>query len=110
MSSRDKGKRGELEVAEVLRHMGFDARRSQQYNGDAGGEDITHSIHGVHIEVKRTERLSPYLFMDQAIRDAKGKAIPTVWMRSSNRPWLVTVRADDLLELCQRINDANPTL
>jgi len=106
MSSRAKGVRGELEVAEVLRAMGFDARRSQQYNGRDGGEDVTHSLEGVHIEVKRTERLRPYPYMLQAQRDAKDGTIPTVWMRSNNEDWLVMVKAEDLLQLVERINAA----
>lgn len=106
MSSREKGVRGELEVAEALRHMGFEARRSQQYNGNAGGEDVTHNIPGVHIEVKRTERLSPYAFMRQAERDAKGGAIPTVFMRSSNEAWLVCLKLDDVLQFASAINAA----
>ncbi len=106
MNSRAKGKRGELEVAELLREMGFEARRSQQYNGAAGGADVEHNIGGVHVEVKLTERLRPHAFMEQAVRDCKGKRIPTVWMRSNCEDWLVCVRATDLFALVDRLNAA----
>ena len=106
MNSRAKGVRGEREVAELLRSWGFNARRSQQYNGRDGGADVAHDIAGVHVEVKLTERLAPYQFMAQAVRDAKGTELPTVWMRSNNQGWLVMVRASDLLELAERLNAA----
>jgi Holliday junction resolvase len=35
MNSRAKGKRGELEIAKVLRENGYDAHRGQQYKGGA---------------------------------------------------------------------------
>ena len=34
--SRDKGKRGEREVAKIFQEAGFHARRSVQYNGRSG--------------------------------------------------------------------------
>ena len=33
MNSRQKGKRGELELAKVLREHGYETRRGQQYSG-----------------------------------------------------------------------------
>ena len=36
MNSKHKGKRGELEVAAILREHGYDARRGQQYSGASG--------------------------------------------------------------------------
>jgi hypothetical protein len=104
MSSRAKGARGELEAAALLVQLGFSARRTVQYNGLAGGADLETSCKGVHFEVKRTERLSPYQFMDQAVRDsAKRAEIPCLLMRSNNRPWLVTIRAGDLHEFVARV-------
>jgi len=106
MSSRAKGKRGELEVAEFLRALGYEAARSQQYNGRDGGADVVCSIAGMHIEVKRTERLQPYTFMQQAVRDAKNNAVPTVWMRSNNREWLLTIRAMDMFRFAEMLHAA----
>lgn len=99
MNSRRKGKAGELEAAHMLERLGFHARRSVQYNGQAGDADLRTNLEGVHVEVKYTERLSPYAFMDQAVRDSRGRALPVVLMRSTRRPWLVCCRADDLWNL-----------
>ena len=57
----------------------------------------------LHVEVKRTERLSPYQFIDQAKRDCKpasGRA-PIVLMRSNNRPWLVMMEASDWVRVSE---------
>jgi len=101
-NSRDKGKRGELEAVAVLDALGLDCRRSVQYCGRSGDADITCDRFEAHIEVKRTERLNPYGFIDQAIRDSKGRRPPLVMMRSSNRPWLVMLRAVDLPIVAER--------
>ena len=45
--SRDKGKRGEREVALILREHGFEARRGQQYCGANGDADVVLSL--IHI-------------------------------------------------------------
>lgn len=106
MNSRDKGKRGELEACAILDSMGLDCRRTVQYNGRQGDADVACDRFPVHIEVKRTERLNPYAFMDQAIRDAKGKHPPMVMMKGNNRPWLIMIRAVDLELIARRYLDA----
>jgi hypothetical protein len=102
INSRRKGARAELEVAEILSRMGIESRRAQQYCGRAGTADIQCDA-PLHVEVKHQERLSPYAYMDQAVRDCKpaSSRIPIVWMRSNQRPWLVVVRADDVLRFVE---------
>ncbi len=97
MNSKQKGKRGELEAVKLLRDFGFlNVRRSVQYNGKAedGQPDIV-GVQGVHIEVKRNERLNVNEAMDQAIRDSQDGETPIVLHRKNNKPWLVTMRAED---------------
>ena len=53
-TSRDKGKRGEREVASLLRSYGYDTHRGQQYHGGKDSPDVV-GLPGIHIEVKRTE-------------------------------------------------------
>ena len=77
--SRNKGKRGEREVADLLRSQGIDARRSQQFCGLEQTADLTTSLDGVHCEVKRYARIGAVRFMEQAKRDA-GDGIPMVAM------------------------------
>lgn len=97
--SRNKGKVGEREIAQLLREHGFDeARRGQQYNGADGAADVI-GLPGIHIESKRTERLALWQAVDQARREARSGLVPTVWHRSSRRPWVVIVDAVDFLKM-----------
>jgi len=94
MHSRAKGARGELEACEVLGEIGIDCIRSVQYSGRNGTADLVCDA-DLHIEVKRTERLAPYAFIEQAMRDARTGTTPIVVMRSSYKPWLVMMRLSD---------------
>lgn len=98
MNSKDKGKRGELELAEMLREAGFEARRGQQYNGAAGDQDVVHSVPGIHIECKRVEKLNVLSAYKQASADC-GTKVPVVMHRCNRAPWLVTLSLDDFLRL-----------
>lgn len=95
-ASRNKGKAGEREVARLCREYGYDTKRGQQYSGR--GEDDVVGLPGVHIEVKRVERLNLHAAMEQSIRDAKGD-IPIVVHRMSREPWMVTMRFEDFMTM-----------
>ena len=82
MNSKQKGARGERELAGILREHGYDCRRGQQYCGANGDADVI-GLPGIHIESKRTERLNLSNAMSQAISDCK-ETIPTVWHRKNN--------------------------
>jgi len=97
--SRDKGKRGELEVAALVRKHGFKARRGQQFSGGPGSPDVVHSIPGVHLEVKRTEKLSLYDALDQAAAESDTMAMAVVLHRRSRKRWVAILDADDFLGL-----------
>lgn len=98
--SREKGKRGELELAHELQALGFpEVHRSQQYCGSADSADLV-GIPGIHIECKRTETLSVYRALDQAIRDSEGSDdIPTVMHRRNGQPWVIVMRLSDWAQL-----------
>lgn len=100
--SRSKGKRGELELAHELQALGFpEVHRSQQYCGSADSADLV-GIPGIHIECKRTETLSIYRVLEQAIRDSEGTDdIPTVMHRRNGRSWVVVMRLSDWARLMQ---------
>lgn len=103
VNSKNKGKRGELELAkEIARIFGVSTRRGQQYRGGPGSPDIVADIPGVHWECKRTETLSIYKALEQAIDDA-GDDVPVVAHRRSRKPWVVAVRLDDLPRLAEQI-------
>ncbi len=99
VDSRAKGARGERELAALLVSRGFEARRGQQNKGGSESPDVITNVPGVHIECKRTEALSVYVAMAQAIRDAGPNLTPTVWHKRNNKEWLVILRADDFLNL-----------
>ena len=97
--SRNKGKRGERELAQFLTERGFNARRGQQFCGTPESPDvICEAMAGFHIEVKRTEKLSVYAAIEQATEDA-GSKTPLVFHRRNRKPWLVIMNAGDFLEL-----------
>lgn len=99
MNSRQKGCRGEREVAKILREAGFDeARRGQQFAGANGDADVV-GLTGVWLEVKFRERLNIYEAMEQAQRDSKGMSIPWVVHRKNNKPWLCTMTFEEALLL-----------
>ena len=99
--SLTKGKIGERELASELRRLfGVEARRGVQYSGGAGSPDVVADIPGVHIEVKRCERLSLYPAMKQAIRDA-GDKLPVVFHRQNREDWVAIIRLNDLPELVE---------
>lgn len=100
-SSRDKGKRGEREVAALLRERGHDARRGVQYHGGPGSPDVT-GLPGVHIEVKRTEQLRLYDALAQSMADAGDGEVPTVWHRRNGERWVVVMDAEDFLDMYER--------
>ena len=98
INSRQKGAKGEREIASKLREYGYDCRRGQQYSGINGDADVV-GLKGIHMEVKRVERLNLEDAMSQSIRDAKDGELPAVFHRKNHCEWLVTMRLEDWIEL-----------
>lgn len=101
VNGKQKGKRGELELARKIREYGFDARRSVQYNGkeEEGQADLL-GLPGIHIECKRTEKLALYDAVNQAKRDSNGTGeIPVVFHRKNNCEWLAIMPLEDFMKL-----------
>jgi hypothetical protein len=98
INSKHKGRRGEQEIARKLREYGYDCRRGQQYSGASGDADVI-GLPGLHLEVKRVERLNLYDAMAQAKRDAAADNLPVVMHRKNHCSWLVTMELDDWIEL-----------
>lgn len=97
-NSREKGKKGELELAKILREQGYSARRGQQYCGANGDADVV-GLPYIHIECKRVEKLNLDAAMAQACSDAKENEKPVVMHRKNREPWKVTMLLDDWIEL-----------
>ena len=98
MNSREKGKRGERELAAKLRELGYDTRRGQQFSGANGDADVV-GLPGIHIECKRVEHLNLQDAYDQSKRDARDDEIPVVVHRKNNCKWLVTMSLEDWIDL-----------
>lgn len=106
-AARIKGKRGELELASIIRSYGFsEARRGQQYCGASGDADVI-GIPGVHIECKRVENLRLWDALDQSIWDARDGEIPVVAHRKSRKPWVVILQLDDFLRILGGSDDTD---
>lgn len=89
-SQRDKGKRGERELARVLSSYGYECRRGQQNRGGADSPDVV-GLEGVHIECKRVEALNVEKALEQARRDSEGSGdMPVVMHRRNGEPWKAT--------------------
>lgn len=106
--SRSKGKRGEREAAHKMEEVtGLDWRRGLgQSRGGAAEEEpdiVCDALPYLHVEVKRHKRPSIPAAMRQAIEDADARDIPVAMTRADRDEWLVTVRADDLLQLAHQL-------
>ena len=99
INSRAKGVGGERECRDLFRSEGYVAKRGQQHEGGSDSPDVMHPIPWLHVEVKRTEALSIYKAMDQAIDDAEDYQTPTVWHRKNGKPWLVVMLAEDFFDI-----------
>jgi len=98
VNSKRKGDAGERELAEYFRSHGYGSTRNRQmYIGGMGNPDI--ALGGLHCEIKRTESLRFHESLAQAIRDANGKAKPTLIHRRNRSPWTVTMLLTDWIDL-----------
>lgn len=102
MNSNQKGKKGELELAAILKSYGYeDGRRGQQYCGSNGDADVV-GLPGIHIECKRVEKLNIYDAVEQSRNDARTGEMPVVMHRKNRKEWLVTMPLDDWMKLYER--------
>jgi len=97
--SRDKGKRGEREVAELMRKHGFHARRGQQFAGGPDSPDVVHSMEGFHVEVKNVEAFALYPALAQANVEKKPGEEALVFHRRNGKRWVVVIDAEAFLNL-----------
>jgi Holliday junction resolvase len=97
VNSRNKGAQGEREFALLCRDNGYNCRRGQQYSG-IDGQDVI-GLPGLHIEVKRVEKLNIEDAMTQSRRDAKEGEIPIVAFRRNNEKWKICMDAEQWFEI-----------
>jgi len=102
--SREKGAQGEREAAEYLSSLfKLPVTRTAQYCGAAGHPDVE-GLGGLHVEVKRRQRLYLDAALAQAVRDAAVNAVPVVLHRANHERWKITLFGDDLLRFLDAAN------
>lgn len=100
INSRDKGARGEREVAKILTDQGYNARRGQQFSGSPDSPDVVVEglPYNIHFEVKRVESGNPYKWLEQAERDA-GVKFPLVVHKRNGKDWIAILSLKDFLTM-----------
>lgn len=104
---RDKGLKGEREVAAIYQRHELDVR-GLEGSGDhlivcAEGSGIV-----LHSEVKRQETARVWLWWEQASGEAEAGAIPVVHFRRNRAPWLVMLNAEQFAQLVARASETAP--
>lgn len=99
MKSQRKGRGGEIELSKILNDNGIPAAPGNAMNFGTVPDVV--GVEGIHVEVKRVEKLNVHEAMNQSIRDAEkfGDGLPALFHRRNRSPWLVTMRLDDWLKL-----------
>ena len=104
--SKRKGAAGEREAAEKLNEvLGTRFHRGRQYQGGPDSPDLAGDVPGLHVEVKRTEKLRLWEAVRQARADASVDQVPVVMHRASRKPWVVIVEADLLIRLLDVVDE-----
>lgn len=98
-ASRDKGKAGELEVAHVFQGQGFSAYRTPNSGAFFHAKGDINGVPGLHIEVKRAERLEIPSWLAQCEADCPELDIPVLVFRRSRDPWRVILPLEDFAPL-----------
>jgi Holliday junction resolvase len=104
-NSRQKGKRGEREVVDLLKRYGFDARRGQQFKGTSDSPDVIHNMTGFFIEVKHRQALNLYDTIEKADGEKPEGETSLIFHRKNQKRWLVTMDAEEFMSLMREIYD-----
>lgn len=98
---REKGKRGERQVANILKAHGYDdAHRTAQARGDTGEAPDVTGLPGFHLEVKYQEKIYLDKWWDQAVEDSeKSGDIPLLVFRKKRRDWRICMDFETFLEV-----------
>lgn len=103
-SERDKGLKGEAEVAAIYAAAGLQVRGLE---GSGDHLVVCEPSSGVvlHSEVKRHETARPWAWWEQATTEAPPGTMPVVAFRRNRSKWLAIVDLEQLAELLGRLGD-----
>lgn len=108
-AERDKGRKGEREVANIYEALGFEVRGLE-----ASGDHliVCSPASGIvlHSEVKRQETARPWAWFAQAAAEAPPGAIPAVHFRRNKSPWLALLPAVQLATILARLRSLEEQL
>jgi hypothetical protein len=103
-SERDKGRKGEAEVARIWREAGAEVR-----NLEATGDHLIICAGALgpelHSECKRQETARPWAWWEQASSEAPLGTMPVVHFRRNRSPWLAMVNATQLAGLLVELGE-----
>jgi Holliday junction resolvase len=101
--SRRKGAVAEREIVTLLKDKGLKAQRTAPLQAAQGSSDPdVIGLPGVHLEVKRCERVEIDRWCAQAELAAKPTDIPAVTWRRTRQEWRVAMPLEDFLDLVAR--------
>lgn len=98
LKEKRKGERGERLLRDELRDYGFeDVTRGFVWNHTS---DLV-GLKGIHVEAKFVEKLNIRAALAQAEEEAEKRqdGMPTVFSKTSRKPWIVTMNLDDWVKL-----------
>lgn len=102
-SQQRKGRDAELELCRILNAAGIPAAPGAALSYGTQADVV--NVAGVHVEVKRHERIEIGAWMEQAERDAKRfGGWPCVFFRRSREPWRVTMPLEGWIQLYKSWN------
>ena len=104
-TERDKGRKGEAEIAELYRRRGFTVRGLE-----GAGDHLVVCGDGraplIHSEVKRQETARPWAWFEQAAAEAPAGALPVVHFRRNRSPWMVLLTAEAFADILRELDEA----
>ncbi len=108
VNSRQKGKRGEREIVDLLKRFGFSAQRGQQFRGTSDSPDVVHNMTGFFIEVKHRQALNLYDTIEKSDGEKPAGETSLIFHRKNQKPWLVTIHAEEFMRLMREIYHDGP--
>lgn len=101
-SQQAKGRRAEIELAKLLQERGLDVKPGDPCNHGRTPDIV--GLKGVHVEIKRHEKLNIYAALRQAAEDAArfDDGLPIVAHRANRCPWVVSMTLDSFLALYEQ--------
>ena len=110
INSRDKGCRYERYIAKRIREYGYEAERGCQHAGGKDSPDVKTNMRGLHLELKKVEKLTIWNALAQSERDAGEGEIPAVVFARNRSKDYVAVPFDSFMELFIAWEKENATI